>query len=204
MYVFNNIVIGMAFAAFGVSLPGLINMSSVSITLKRGLRGGVFYSLGAATTIIFQAFIAVAFAGYLAENLEIFTSLRKIAIGIFLILGIAFLYAGLNPKIKEGSKRKGPSFLVGMAVAALNILNIPYYFTSGTVASASKWIDLEFPIGLFFIFGLALGAFLGLVAYAYFAQYISRKATYFVRNLNFFLSGLFFLLAIIQAIQILV
>ncbi len=202
MLVLNNLIFGVLFAALGVALPGLINMTSVSMTLKRGLKGGVLYSGGAATTIFLQAFLAIAFAGYLANHLEIFTSLRKIAILIFLVLAIVFLYAALNPKVKAGSQRKGPSFLVGMAVAALNILNIPYYFTTGTLLETSGWIVIESPLRYLFVLWLSIGAFLGLLAYAYFAQYISRRATYFVRNLNYFLSGLFFVLAIVQMVQV--
>ena len=202
MLMMNNVLLGIAFAAIGVALPGLINMTSVSMTLKHGIKGGIYYSAGASATIFIQALIAVSFAGYLANHLEVFTSIRKVAILIFLILSIFFFCSALNPKVKESSKKQGPAFLVGMAVAALNILNIPYYFTSGTFLEASDLVELELPMGLLFVGGLSIGAFLGLLAYAYFAQYISRKAHYFVRNLNYFLSGLFLILAVVQAVQV--
>ncbi len=202
MYIFNNLFLGVGTALLGLALPGLINMTSVSMSLSRGLRGGLYYSLGGATTIFFQALIGVAFAGYLSKHLEVFTSLRKIAILIFLILSIVFFYQALYPKVKEGSKRTGTSYLVGMAIAALNILNVPFYFTSGTFLQTTGWVKLTMPFGSFFVVGVAVGAFLGLSAYAYFAQYIDRRAQYFVRNLNYFLSGLFLVLAIVQVIQV--
>ncbi len=202
MYVLNNLFCGIGIALLGLALPGLINMTSVSMSLKRGLKGGIFYSLGGSVTIFLQAIIGVAFAGYLSRHLEIFTSLKKIAILIFLVLSIIFLYQALYPKVKEGSKRAGTSFFVGMAIASLNILNIPFYFTSGTFLQSAGWVELAQPMGSLFAIGAAGGAFLGLVAYAYFAQYINRRAQYFVRNLNFFLSGLFLLLAVVQIVQV--
>ena len=202
MYAINNLLFGAGTALLGVALPGLINMTSVSMALKRGLNGGIFYSLGGAVTIFLQASIGVTFAKYLSEHLEVFTSIKKVAIVIFIVLSVFFLYQALNPKVKEASKRTGTSFLVGMAIAALNVLNIPFYFTSGTFLQSSGWVRLAQPLGWFYIIGIACGAFLGLTAYAYFAQYIDRRAQYFVRNLNYFLSALFVVLAILQIVQV--
>ena len=202
MYAINNLLFGMGTALLGLALPGLINMTSVSMALKRGLLSGMLYSFGGATTIFIQALIGVTFAKYLAEHLDVFTSLRKVAIVIFIMLSAFFLYQALNPKVKEASKRTGTSFLVGVAIASLNVLNIPFYFTSGTFLQSGGWVRLAQPLGWLYVAGVALGAFLGLAAYAYFAQYIDRKAQYFVRNLNYFLSGLFVILAIVQIVEV--
>ena len=50
--------------------------------------------------------------------------------------------------------------------------------------------------------GITLGAFTMLGAYARFAQFILKRASYFARNLNYFLSGLFLLLAVVQRVQL--
>lgn len=202
MYALNHLFFGIFTALLGLSLPGLINMTSVRMTLNKGLKSGIFYSAGGATTIFLQACLAVYYAGYLSKHLEVIAFLRVIAIAIFLILGLFFLYQGFYPKLKTGNPDDSPAFIAGMFIAALNILNIPFYFSSGSFLEASGSIELSQPFSSIFIIGIGLGGFTGLLGYAGFASYIDKKAQYIIRNLNFFLSALFIILAILQIIQI--
>ena len=196
------LLFGFLLAVVGIALPGMVNMTSVSVSIKRGLRAGLYYSAGAAATIILQAYIAVAFAGYLSQHPEIFTYIRAVSVAIFLALAFFFFYQALNAKAVKASQRKGRPFLLGMAVAGMNALNIPYFFTMGTVLKAEGLIQLHPPFHLFFVGGITAGAFVMLAAYARFAQFILKRANYFARNLNYFLSGLFLVLAVVQGVQL--
>ena len=202
MFYLNHLLFGFAMAAVGVALPGMINMTSVSTSLKKGLRAGLQFSIGSSIAIFFQVLIAVFFAGFLGRNPEIFIYLKRAAIFIFLVLSIVFLYQALHPKEVSGSSRKGSAFLTGMVITNLNVLNIPYYFTFSTYLKANRFLSLQAPFYWFFILGSALGALSLLAAYAHFADYISKRAAYFTRNINYFLSGIFLMLAIIQVIQL--
>ncbi|MCB9296683.1 MAG: LysE family transporter [Lewinellaceae bacterium] len=193
---------GFLLTAVGISLPGLVNMTAVTVTMKQGLRGGLRYSAGASTTIFFYAYIAVAFAGYLSRHPEIFTYIRAASAGLFLALAFFFFYQALRSKEVKGSRRKGHPFLVGMAVAGMNALYVPYFFTMGALLKAEGLIQLHAPFHLLFIGGVALGAFALLSGYARFARFILQRADYFARNLNYFLSGLFLVLAVVQGVQV--
>lgn len=200
----SNLFFGFLIAAVGIILPGLINMTSVSVCLKRGLRAGLFYSAGAATTIFLQALIAVVFADYLSEHEEIFPMIKKLAIVIFLVLSGLFLYQALQVKEVKASQRQGKAFGLGLLIAAMNPLNIPYYFTFSTFLEIESWITLQSPQFLAFVLGTSLGGLTMLAAYAYFAVYIAKRAQYFTRNINYFLSGLFLVLAMVQIVQLVV
>jgi len=202
MQVLINFFFGVLIAVIGIAIPGLINMSAVQVTLKRNLRAGIIFSAGAALVIFVQAVIGVGFAGYLAEHREILSMIKKLAILIFIILSIVFFYKGLRPRLKAESRRQGHAFLVGMAIAGMNVLNIPFFFTISTIGQAHGWIDLQDTFGLFMMLGLSVGGFFMLGLYANFARYISTHARFFAQNLNYFLSGLFLFLAVIQWIQL--
>ena len=202
MFYLSHLFLGFIFAALSIVLPGLVNMTSVSVSLKDGLRAGFYYSLGAAVTILIQATIAVTFADYLSSHPEIFTFLKKIALGVFLSLGAFFLYKALKPKVAKASERTGLAFWIGFAVAGMNVLNIAYYFTVSTFLSGEGYIKLEQPYNTLFITGIPLGAFMMLFLYARFAQFIANNSRYFTRNINYFLSGLFFILAFVQLFQL--
>lgn len=199
---FSPLFLGFLLAAVGITLPGMVNMTSVRVSIKQGMSAGLRYSAGAATTIFLQAFIAVAFAGYLSRHPEIFTYIRAASVAIFLALAGFFFYQALSSKEVKPSERKGRPYLLGVAVAGMNALNIPYFFTMGTVLKAEGLIGLEPPLHLFFVSGITLGAFTLLAAYARFAQFILKRANYFARNLNYFLSGLFLVLAVVQGVQL--
>lgn len=194
----NPFFFGFLLTTVGISLPGMVNMTAVSISIKRGMPAGLRYSAGAATTIFFQAYIAVAFAGYLGKHPEVFTYIRTASVAIFLTLAFFFFYQARQGKEVQSSQRKGRPYLLGVGVAGMNALNIPYFFTMGALLKAEGLISLHAPYHLFFISGLALGAVTLLAAYARFAQFILLRANYFARNLNYFLSGLFLVLAVVQ------
>jgi len=202
MYVFVNFLFGFALAAIGVSIPGLINMSAVQITVRRTTRAGIIFSLGAVTVVFLQALVGVGFAGYLAENRYILSLIKKLAIIIFFILSGVFFYKGLRPRLKEETRRQGNAFIIGMAVAGMNVLNVPFFFTMSTLLQAQGYIDLQQTWGLFFMLGLSAGSFLILALYAYFARYITTHARFFAQNMNYFLSGLFLFLAVMQWMQL--
>ncbi|NRB62523.1 MAG: hypothetical protein HRU40_05740 [Saprospiraceae bacterium] len=197
-----NFLFGVLITVLGITIPGLINMSAVQITLSRNLKAGILFSIGSAIVIFAQAVIGVGFAGYLAEHREILSMIKKLAILIFIILSIVFFYKGLRPKLQEHSKGQGHPILIGMAIAGMNVLNIPFFFTISTVGQAHGWIDLQQSSGFFMMLGLSLGGFFMLCLYAYFARYINTHAQFFARNLNYFLSGLFLFLAVVQWVQL--
>lgn len=197
-----NFLVGFLISAIGVMIPGLINMSAVQMSMRRNFRAGVLFSMGAALTIFLQAVVGVGFAGYLAENREILSFLKKLAIAIFFVLSGVFFYKGLRPKLRAESRRQGHAFVIGMAVAGMNVLNVPFFFTISTLLQAQGYIDLRQTLGTFFMLGLSGGSLTVLVLYAYFARYISTHARFFAQNMNYFLSGLFLFLAVVQWMQL--
>ena len=88
--------------------------------------------------------------------------------------------------------------MLGFAVNGMNALNIPYFFTTATFLQARGLIRLQAPYHLFFAIGVAISTWGMLAAFARFAQYIEQHASYLARHLNYFISGLFLILAMAQ------
>ena len=202
MSLLTNLLLGFLISVVGVALPGLINMTGLKVCIERGFKAGLRFCFGASATIFLQAWAAVAFAGFLAKNTEWLSFLKGTGIFIFLILSVVFFFQARKPKIKDASPKKGKPFLLGMAIAAMNMLNIPFYFTASTFLEASGQLVITFPYYFSFIGGIVLGAFASLFAYVKFAKWILQYARFFARNLNYFLSGLFLFLALIQLVQL--
>lgn len=193
---------GFLLAAVGIALPGMVNMTSVSVSIKQGMRAVLMVQRRQFGNHIPASLHCRCLCGF-PQPASSGIHLHPGDVGSDLPgAGIFFFYQALHSKEAKASRRKGSPFLLGMVVAGMNALNIPYFFTMGALLKAEGLIHLYAPYHLFFISGITLSAFIMLSAYARFAQFILKRANYFARNLNYFLSGLFLVLAVVQGVQL--
>ena len=196
-----HLSLGFGMAFLGLVPPGMLNMTAVRTSIEKGLKCGLRFSAGAATVVIIQAFVALTFAKYLSDHPEVFDVLKKIAIGIFVLLAIFFFRQAKKQFKAEGKQKKGNSFYVGMLMSSLNALAIPFYFGYSTIMETKGWIILQHPYIAIFVAGAVVGAFALFATYARFAEVIVRKAQFIAQNINYILSGLFVILAAVQIIS---
>lgn len=192
--------LGTVVATLGLTLPGMVNMTVVSISLKRGHNAASQFMKGAAAATAIQAGVAMVFADYLRKNPTTVTLLQKSAIYIFIFLAIGFFYKAYTGQVakprKKTSKRKNLGFGFGLSMA--NGLAIPFFL------AVSSWLiaheqRIRGPIGItLFSLGAALGAVLVFTGYAKSANWVSRHAAWLTRNINYVMSAFFVFLAVLQ------
>lgn len=184
-------------AFVGFMPPGMINMTSMKVSLEHHRREAVLFVAGAVTVILLQSFIAVTFAKYLAHNPYIIQYLTYAAIVIF--LGLAFLfYRQARQQVRMQLKeRKQNGYLAGMAMSSMNMLAIPFFLGYSTLLEAKGWLMLEPPHNYVFSLGAMAGSFLLFFIYILFAEYIHKRVQFLARNINYILSLLFLTLALI-------
>lgn len=196
------LLIGYGAAFFGSTFPGMLNMTTVAMCLERGKRHGLLFAAGAATSIAIYAALGLSFAGYLDTNPAIFARLERVAVGIFLGLAVFFYWRSRRPKVGRASRRSGRAYPLGVVLAFMNVLALPYLFGVGTLSANKGWFSLDSGHVALFVTGAFLGASSVLSLYATFSGYIARRATVVARNINLILAGLFTLLAVIQLIRL--
>lgn len=194
-----SLLIGYGAGAFSAWFPGMLNMTAVAVSLDHGRRAGYRYSLGAGLTAICQALLALTFADYIAEHPAVIDWCKRIALFIFPALAIIFFVKAKRPSIEAKPLRGGP-FTFGVVLAAMNALTIPYYFSLGTFLEADQYLQLT-PLSIFiFALGAGTGAATFFALYARSADFVSRRAGFLARNMNYVLSGLFVLLTMVQLV----
>lgn len=204
MQQFIHSLYGFVILAGGVALPGLVNMTTVRVCLKRGFGAALQFNIGATVATFIHCYIAIAFAGLLSHNPNFLVYLRQMALLLFLVLSFVFFYQAISQRAARASKQKKlRPILLGFLVAAMNVLNIPAVFAFGTYLRARGQIVFAAPYRFFFLIGAALGAFTMLSVYAAFAERINQNANGAnIQRLNYFMSGLFLLLALVQGLQL--
>ncbi len=198
----SHLVLGLLMSCAALLLPGLVNMSAVSLSMKRGLRAGLWFCLGAAGVMLVQAYIAVAFAGFLGRHPAILTFLERISIFFFMLLSGLFLYLGMRPRAKQGEARRGHPLMIGSLMAVMNALTIPFYFTATTFMKVEGLVHLVSPYQWWLLIGAFVGALFMLVVYAFFARIIAQRSQRITQYIYLILSGFFLALAFVQLISL--
>jgi len=205
MSIFLNFIIGLVASIIGVTPPGLLNMSAAKISMKEGRKIAFLFSLGVATAVLIQTFIALIFARYIDKHPEIVDMLQKVALGIFLSLTIYFFFIAKNKQketIKEVNNSKTNRFFSGMFLAALNLLPIPYWVYISITFSSFGWFSFSQPALWACIIGSALGTFFVLGLYAWFFRPKENQRV-LKFNMNYVIGTVTVAISIITFIKIL-
>ncbi|MDN3644551.1 LysE family transporter [Lutimonas halocynthiae] len=199
----SHIVLGFVMAFLSLIPPGMLNMTAVKTSLQKGKKEGIWFALGAAMVVIPQAFIALVFARYFAENPQVVARLEIAGIVVLFVLSIVFFIQARKKFEGKGGKREGKSFLLGMLMSGMNMLAIPFYLVLSSVLENRGLLQTEQPYIILFVSGVFLGAFSLFFLYASFAQIIQKRAQFIARNINYILSLLFLVLGILTLIKFL-
>ena len=84
----------------------------------------------------------------------------------------------------------------------MNMLAIPFFLGYGTLMEARGWLNIEPPHNYVFSIGAMAGAFLLFSIYVLFAPFIQRRVQFVARNINYILSLLFLVLALVTVYNV--
>ncbi|WP_203256040.1 LysE family transporter [Hyunsoonleella ulvae] len=197
--------IGLFFALIGVIPPGLLNMTAAKISLKEGHVRGVVFSIGVCITVFAQTYLAAIFARYLSKHPEVVDILRSIALVIFILITIYFLFiakASNKQQIAPKVKSKHSRFFQGMLMSAINVFPIPYQaYVTITLASIHV-LDFELTSILSYVAGAGMGTFVMLYIYIFFFDKIKSKSFTSQKNMNYIIGGITGIISIITLINV--
>lgn len=177
MHYFLPLFIGFTAASVGVAPPGLLNMTAAKVSAVDGRNRALMFALGASVTVFFQTYIAVLCAKFLDRNPDIVVLLQEAGVFIFSGLTIYFFLAGKKKKKKEEDVRmrsKTSRFFLGMLLAFINLLPIPYHVVISIWCSRKGWFFFNQSDISLFVLGSVSGSFLMFYLYILFFK---RKET---------------------------
>jgi len=199
--------LGFLASSFGITPPGLINMTAAKVGLKEGRTAALIFSAGASVVVLFQALIAVLFAKFLDKHPEVVIMMREVGLAIFAALTIYFFITA-HKKIKPQKKEiklhsKKSRFFLGMLLSALNFFPIPFYvFVSITLASFN-WFSFDKMFLYTFVFGSGIGAYFAFYCYIAFFKKMESRTQFILNNMNYIIGSVTGLISILTLINIL-
>lgn len=198
-------LLGLVFALIGVVPPGLLNLTAAKISLKEGHVRGIMFSLGVCVIVLLQTYLAVIFARYLTNHPEIVSILRIVALVIFILITVYFLYiaksvpkAQIDPKIKSKHSR----FFQGLFLSSINIFPIPYQAYMVIMLASYGWMSFAQINILAYVIGAATGTFVALYMYIFFFEKVKGKHFTKQKNMNRIIGGITGVVSIITLVNI--
>ena len=188
-------------AAVATLPPGLLNINAAKISVERGKKFGVYFSLACSLVIFIEALGAAAFSKYLFEHPE---TINHILVGALLIFIVLFFYfwKKSNRDLTELAPSSSNSFLKGISLALLNLLTLPFYAGLHAALRSSKIARLATSETLVFAAAAISGTFAILYGYAYGFAKISFDEQRFEKRSNRIIAGLMLLLVVFTFIRL--
>jgi threonine/homoserine/homoserine lactone efflux protein len=178
---------------------GNINLTSVQISVNRGMKQALYFVTSFSFVDILSTYILMRFAEWFASHEKWLHFLDWVLIVIFLTMAYTSLNAVEHPK--EVQYRRRDSVRYGIILGIFNPMQIPFWMIGGTYLISHNWITTKgWGLGIFAV-GAGLGAFLCLYLFAKFAKYIQEKFSLSSRIINRSIAVVFFLLALIHIIK---
>ncbi len=203
MQYFTHVLLGFIMAFLSLIPPGMLNMTALRTKLEKSKKEAMLFSLGAAIIIVVQVYIALAFAKYFAKNPQIIDRLTLAGTIILFSLSVIFFIQARKKFKGEGQRKRGNYLLIGMLMSAMNMLSIPFYLFLSAFLKNKGLLILQQPYINFYVSGTFLGSLTLFYVYIAFAVFIQKRAQFIARNINYILSILFFVLAILTLIKML-
>jgi threonine/homoserine/homoserine lactone efflux protein len=172
MSALSNFLISLILSFVGSIPPGTINLFVIQLGLEQKMKIAIRFSIAAALMEYPYAWIAVKFEHLLTSSLhqESFSLISAIVLGV---IGVINLLPAARTESKYREKISKSGFRRGLVLGILNPLAIPYWLGVTAYLRSQGWIDTGSIVKLHaYLFGVALGALLLLLALCY----LSKKA----------------------------
>ncbi len=197
--------LGLFFAFVGVIPPGLLNMTAAKISLKEGHVRGVIFSIGVCIVVFVQTYLAAIFARYLSKHPEVIDILRSVALVIFVLITIYFLFiakASSKQQIQPKIKSKHSRFFQGMLMSAINMFPIPYQAYMTITLASVGWLNFEQTSIISYVAGAGMGTFVMLYVYIFFFDKIKSKSFTSQKNMNYIIGGITGIISVITLVNV--
>lgn len=205
MAILYNLLIGFFGSAIGVLPPGLINMYAAKISMKEGRKRAFLFSVGVSMTVMLQTYVALLLAEYIGKHPDTVSMLQKVALGIFISLTIYFIFIAKDTRreIKDrGQHSKKNRFFLGIFIAALNLLPLPYWmYISITFSSFGMFSFSKFAL-LVAVIASGIGTYASLSLYVQFFR-PKEHSVKLKLNMNYVIGIITALISVITFVKIL-
>lgn len=190
------------FISFLGSLPlGSLNIAAMQISITDGTTPALLFALGSLLAEVIYVRISLVAMDWVRKQRLFFKVLEWVTLLIVLTLAISSFYAAMHHGTSKPLLLNStlPRFLLGLAMSALNPVQIPFWFGWSTVLFTKKILEPKNRDYNIYIAGIGLGTLLGNCVFIFGGKLIGDRLNNNQNVLNWIIGGIFAITAIIQA-----
>ena len=178
---------GFIFAFLGYTLPSVLNMTALKISLDTNNREFTKFALGVSLVVFVQVYISIYITEYISKSPTLLETLEKT--GIVVLISLSIYFYKQNQKEKKQIKIKPKnSFFTGVILSLLNMFAIPFFCGTAALLITFKNFSFDIVSSLYYVVGSVIGTYFILYLYGRFAKYIQQKTGRLTNNINLLLS----------------
>jgi hypothetical protein len=201
-----NSIVGFLVSFIGSIPLGYLNIIGFEINAKLGMKSLVFYLLGVISVEIVVIYFTLLFAKKLVANQKLMKAIDIFGILFLLLLAYSF-YSHANQTTESKANLevylKYSPFLAGFFLNCLNFLQLPFWTGWNLYLMNGNYISIEKKGKYYYIFGTALGTFLGMLTLIGVLQTLSENTSGFSKYIMPIVIPLFFVvLACLQIFKV--
>lgn len=188
------------------SLPlGTLNIAAMQISVSDGVAAAMLFSLGSLLVEIIYVRLSLVAMDWIRKQERIFKILEYVTLAIVIALAVSSFYAALHPGVKKNVVLSSslPKFILGVAMCAVNPVQIPFWFGWSTVLFTKKVLLPRPDHYNSYIIGIGIGTFIGNCVFIFGGLLIANKISNNQDILNWVVGGIFTITALLQLWRIL-
>jgi len=190
----------MTISFLGTIPLGTLNVAAMQISLTDGIRPALYFSLGALLVEIAYVRVSLVAMDWVRNHKRIFVMLEWLTLLIIVALAVSSFVAAANP---HGGKNVILSntmhrFWLGMAMSAINPMQIPFWFGWSTVLFSRKVLLPKKDHYNAYIAGIGMGTFIGHCIFIFGGRLIVEKLNANENVMQWIIGAIFAVTALIQ------
>lgn len=201
---FLTFFLGFSTSYLGMITPSMLNITAIKVSIEKNKKTAIYFSIGVAFIVIFQAYFALFFLKVIYKNPAILETIEIAATVIFSILSIFFFRKAAQEQTEIVAKKIVKSgFLTGLGLSLINMFAFPFYCGVAALLNMYGLLELN-PVSIsFFVLGSTFGTFFILYHYVLLAERIKSKIEKFSKHLNVVLGSITGIVALASLIKLL-
>ena len=182
------------------ALPfGLVNLSVLDISYRKGQSAAMSLSLGATFIEVVYGLTALVAGGLIGQFIKDHQFARILVLSVPAVAGLYFLLKGKHSEERKTTDR--PCFLRGMLLNLVSVQVLLYWLFAMTYLVAIWEIDHTLVTIILFAVGIWLGKMGVLWLYAAFSNEIYKRMGFLSRNINRIIGVVLIATVVIQILK---
>ena len=196
-----NFFIGLAVSFLGTLPLGVLNITIMDVSLKKGINAAFRFALACALVEFIYSYISVQ----LTKSIMDFPALRAVTevVATITLLGMGIYYIHKRNGLASSKQKPISSFYLGALLSILNVVAFPFWILYTTLLQSKGLIGIEEnELILLYVFGISLGTIAGLLPFIYGSRFLTNWVTSHQHRMDRMIGFLFIFLAVCQFISL--